>query len=275
MNSYELEMMTDPSHGLEYKEREDRKRQREDIDNCHTKCIDSFNQKKVKGLDMTDHQNNHRFNQVSMKKRHHDIVSDSSFTTLTDDTAKEAKSSNRKHLPRSEKTIVSNRVSSVRSRRRKKAWVHELEQIVYELMNQNQKMEQKNQNLTNLLKDAENCTQDNKYMIVDTNCSNSRSVTAKATLFNNNPVNVARRNMEGTVIKTTDVLDSVVNDSLFTQQNKALCSNEQFNNTHRATHRALNYHVEQRQNPMPLLIILLLQLHSAMIIIEIGYCING
>lgn len=269
-------MMTDTSNWSECKQPEERKREREDIDDRRTKSIDTFGQKKAKGLDGVEIENNDRFSSVSTTTRHSDchhvIGSDSSSTTMTSSTATKTTSSNRKRLPKSKKERKSNRIPSLHSRRRKKAWVHELEQTVYAMMKHNHSMEQKNKNLEKLLEDTENYVQENNVTVEVNKNSNSNvpTISMNEMVINSNPLITPIGNIDGTVITNTEVLiqpqpfddstyqssvnntdsDFVVNDSLSIQRNKPMCSNKQYNDIQ----QAFNYYPSAQRQENQLMI---------------------
>lgn len=121
------------------------------------------------GFGITDIENSDRWSPVSMAARHHANVSDSS-TAMKSTTAQKGNMlpSDRKR-PLSNNQKESNRISSLRNRQRKKALQYDLEQTVYTLMKHNQCSEEKNQNLTNLIHDAERCIIQENYNVNDTN----------------------------------------------------------------------------------------------------------
>lgn len=252
MNAYEFKMTTEPSNGLQFKDRKEIKREREEIDDCHRRRIAAIDYREAKALGMTNNENSERFSSVSvpMTTLHHDIGSYSSSTTMTTTAPTKSTSSKRKRLPKSKKEKKSNRISSLQNRRRKKAWVHELEQTVYAMMKHNHSIEQKNQNLTKLIQDAEHCVEDNNLNVqeVDTNCNrNSPTMSANETVIISNPSIVTTGKRDAIIISNYEALnqpqvhcttyqssfsnnsDFVVNNSLSFQRNNPMCFSKQCN----------------------------------------------
>lgn len=71
----------------------------------------------------------------------------------------------------------SNRKASLRNRRRKKAWQHDLEQMVYTMMKHNQCLKEKNQKLTKLIQDSESYIIQEETNMSGTHCNISSSPT--------------------------------------------------------------------------------------------------